>query len=205
MATSHIVGFVIIGVFAIACFIVLSAISWKLYDIYTELLAINRHVGRILADTTNVKYKIDDIRDYTQSIFDEVCLEEECCDDDTEVEKDEEVKTIDAGELIAELDRIVDRIEEDEIDIHLITAEQYHFGNGYSKNELKYFPNTDQVVCDIDSYTRLVMEDIPEYIGDGLLFFGMNVKEPNVVYVRNHILNADFRIEKFNGKCEDYD
>lgn len=192
--------------------IILSVIASKLNDILSDLHSIDRNIDHLLSDTNCMKWLVKDIRDYTQNIHDDCCLEEVGLITDTEDEENEEVKTINADDLIAELDRIADRIdeideedEEDEIDIHLITAEQYHFGNGYSKNELKYFSNTDQVVCNIDSYTRLVIENIPEYIGDALVFFGMNVKEPNVVYVRNHILNADFRIEKFNGKCEDYD
>lgn len=97
---------------------------------------------------------------------------------------------------VAVIDELVSEDEDEEIDIHLITPEEFYFSHGFRKHELMYYPNSDQVRYYFDDHSYLAMDDVPEHIGEGLLFFGMNVKEPNVVYVRNHILNADFRIEK---------
>lgn len=111
-------------------------------------------------------------------------------------DEDEDEDTCE-GCCACECDLVIpDEDDEDEIAIHLITAEEYHFARSYSKNELVYYPDSDQVRYYFDDHSYLVMEDIPKHIGDGLMFFGMNVKEPNVVYVRNHILNSDFCITK---------
>lgn len=161
---------------------VLGIIVGKLSYILSELQFMYRKVDHTSDNVEVIRWHLDDVKE-------EICgdeeEDEECCCGDTESHKDG--YTAD---------------DEDELDIHLITPEDYHFANGYSKNELTYFPNTDQVKYFFDDDTCLSMEDIPEYIGDGLLFFGMNIQEPNVVYVRNHVLNADFRIEKFEVHCD---
>lgn len=163
----------------------LIAVVCKLCEIRDWLRLVQSDVNLMQNDVRVIKWPIVDIQNV-------ICTDEdECCCDDTE-DDEEDLSGYSADVVV--LDELVG--EEDELDVHLITAEEYYFGNGYSKNELSYYPNTDQVKYFFDDDTCLAMEDIPEYIGEGLLFFGMNVKEPNVVYVRNHVLNADFRIEK---------
>ena len=159
-------------------------------------------LGEVCFELERVNAKLVDVRSYTNAIMNGIRSIDSSMDvivEDDESEDEEEVEE-EVTEYIVEVEDISD---EDELDIHLITAEEYHFGNGYSKNELKYFPNADQVRYYFTDNTYLCMEDVPDYIGDGLVFFGMNTKEPYVVYVRNHTLNADFRIEKVVGDCDE--
>lgn len=163
-------------------------IANTLSDIKYKLEIVKSTTNSIERCVSHARWIVDDIKDNVDCIREEVCTGED-----------------DSCGLKAEVgvcDELVKDTDEDELDIHLITPEDYHFANGYSKNELTYYPNTDQVKYFFDDDTCLSMEDIPEYIGDGLLFFGMNIQEPNVVYVRNHVLNADFRIEKFEVHCD---
>lgn len=197
---------VFVMVFMFVGLVTLCRIVNKLDDVVSELIHIHSHIEDVCRDVEWNRHTLDTIQMYTDRIYDIVDDAEdenecECVKDDTEGELTAE----EIDEIVKDVTRIVEAIEddEDEIDIHLITPEDYHFANGYSKNELTYYPNTDQVKYFFDDDTCLAMEDIPEYIGDGLLFFGMNVQEPNVVYVRNHVLNADFRIEKFVGGCNE--
>lgn len=164
----------------------ISEINDMVTRIYSKTCRLDDHTFNILRDLRNIDDSVDYIHD---------CLaEKECCSDDTEEDDKEESMP---DEYIVTIEEVDD--EEDELDIHLITPEEYHFANGFSKNELKYYPNSDQVRYYFTDNTYLHMEDIPEYIGEGLVFFGMNTQEPNIVYVRNHILNSDFRIEKVVG------
>lgn len=168
--------------------IMMGILIGKLSDIACMVDIIKSDTAAMERRVDATRWIVDDIKDYVDCIREEVCTGED-----------------DSCGLKAEVgvcDELVKDTDEDELDIHLITPEDYHFANGYSKNELTYSPNTDQVKYFFDDDTCLSMEDIPEYIGDGLLFFGMNIQEPNVVYVRNHVLNADFRIEKFEVHCD---
>lgn len=197
---------VFVMVFMFVGLVTLCRIVNKLDDVVSELIHIHSHIEDVCRDVEWNRHTLDTIQMCTDRIYGMVDDAEdenecECVKDDTEGELTAE----EIDEIVKDVTRIVEAIEddEDEIDIHLITPEDYHFANGFSKNELTYYPNTDQVKYFFDDDTCLAMEDIPEYIGDGLLFFGMNVQEPNVVYVRNHVLNADFRIEKFVGGCNE--
>lgn len=197
---------VFVMVFMFVGLVTLCRIVNKLDDVVRELIHIHSHIEDVCRDVERNRETLNSIEMFTCHISNAVDDAEdenecECVKDDTEGELTAE----EIDEIVKDVTRIVEAIEddEDEIDIHLITPEDYHFANGFSKNELTYYPNTDQVKYFFDDDTCLAMEDIPEYIGDGLLFFGMNVQEPNVVYVRNHVLNADFRIEKFVGGCNE--
>lgn len=168
--------FMMIGVIYAA--VKLSIIEDELTFMRVKLTVLVDNTRSIALDTSNIKYDVGDIRR-------EVCAEDECECGSTEDDFDELI--------------VIDD-DEDELDIHLITPEEYYFADGFSKNELKYYPNADRVTYALGLF---VMENVPEYLGDALVFFGMHVKEPNVVYVRNHVLNADFRIEKVEGKCDE--
>ena len=193
--TMMVIGLIMMFFMMITMFVVVC----KLCGVRDDILAVLHKMDLMKVDVDSIQRRVVestiDISDITRY------MRAKDRKDNTECElTDEEIE-----EIVKDMGEIVKAIEddEDEIDIHLITPEDYHFANGYSKNELTYYPNTDQVKYFFDDDTCLAMEDIPEYIGDGLLFFGMNVQEPNIVYVRNHVLNADFRIEKFVGGCNE--
>lgn len=89
---------------------------------------------------------------------------------------------------------------QDELDIHMISREEYLFGecHTYSKHKLWYSPDKDELQLSITMFN--VQKFTPataEFLGDGLRFFGVcSEDDPNVIYIRNHKLKADFMIEK---------
>lgn len=87
--------------------------------------------------------------------------------------------------------------EEDELDIHLITPQQFYFENipGYENYHLRYYcENDDLVYVCLDGTVSIA--NVTECIGDALSFFGMNPNDPDHVYVRNNIFKANFLIER---------
>lgn len=87
--------------------------------------------------------------------------------------------------------------EEDELDIHLITPQQFYFENipGYENYHLRYYiENDDLVYVCLDG--TISIANVTECIGDALSFFGMNPNDPDHVYVRNNIFKANFLIER---------
>lgn len=204
MSTIEICMFVLIGLVGLCALLLIWTLS-KLYSVATDVDLI---WGKLVRVDMTADHIAKFVR-FTDRTVDLIWDEVRCVDRDDEDEEEEEghlcgknIEVVVVDELVEDEDEEEEE-EEDELDIHLITPEMYYFANGYSKNELKYYPNTDQVKYFFTDNTCLAMEDIPEYIGDGLMFFGMNVQEPDVVYVRNHILNADFRIKKVEVKNND--
>lgn len=170
---------------SIMCFILMMIMCFKISGLKDDFYLLWQKVCN-LQDMSNCAFRKqnDKLTDILEAVHE---LDDEDDEDDDTCE----------GCCACECDLVIpDEDDEGEIAIHLITAEEYHFSRGYSKNELVYYPNSDQVRYYFDDDSYLVMEDIPKHIGDGLMFFGMNVKEPNVVYVRNHNLNSDFCITK---------
>ena len=87
--------------------------------------------------------------------------------------------------------------EEDELDIHLITPQQFYFENipGYENYHLRYYvENDDLVYVCLDG--TISIANVTECIGDALSFFGMNPNDPDHVYVRNNVFKANFLIER---------
>lgn len=87
--------------------------------------------------------------------------------------------------------------EEDELDIHLITPQQFYFENipGYENYHLRYYAENDDLVyvC-LDGTVSIA--NVTECVGDALSFFGMNPNDPDHVYVRNNVFKANFLIER---------
>lgn len=87
--------------------------------------------------------------------------------------------------------------EEDELDIHLITPQQFYFENipGYENYHLRYYcENDDLVYVCLDGTVSIA--NVTECVGDALSFFGMNPNDPDHVYVRNNVFKANFLIER---------
>lgn len=80
--------------------------------------------------------------------------------------------------------------------IHLISQNEYFFESWKEKFDLEYFEEVDEVRYYHFNDEYIVIDNVSECIGDGLKFFGVNSKDPNVVYVRNNVFAADFRIVK---------
>ena len=88
---------------------------------------------------------------------------------------------------------------EAEDDIHLIDSEEYLFDNDYQKAVITYKPDKGKIECmrdDNSQYRFGCITHPSKIIGDALQFFGVRSGEDDVVYVRNHILKMDFRVEK---------
>ena len=88
-----------------------------------------------------------------------------------------------------------------ELPVHLITPAEFYFGDRTNVYELVYHVRTNELryLTWRDEY--IVIDNVAELVGDGLMFFGINSREPNTVYVRNNVFGADFKIvrEGFNG------
>ena len=87
--------------------------------------------------------------------------------------------------------------EEDELDIHLITPQQFYFENipGYENYHLRYYcENDDLVYVCLDGTVSIA--NVTECVGDALSFFGMTPNDPDHVYVRNNVFKANFLIER---------
>jgi hypothetical protein len=94
-----------------------------------------------------------------------------------------------------------------EDDIHLIGSEEYLFDNDYQKAVITYKPNKGKIECmrdDNSQYRFGCITHPSKIIGDALQFFGVRSGEDDVVYVRNHILKMDFRVEKLHVHKEIY-
>lgn len=87
-----------------------------------------------------------------------------------------------------------------ELPVHLITPEQYYFENRHNQYDLVYHVRTNELRYFTSWEGYIVIDNVAELVGDGLMFFGINSREPNAVYVRNNVFDADFRIvrEGFN-------
>jgi len=66
---------------------------------------------------------------------------------------------------------------------------------GYSQVTLTYYAG-DNILCDDKDYP---LENIGRIVGDTLLRFGAGSGDPNVVYVRNDRLNAEYEILLHRG------
>lgn len=92
----------------------------------------------------------------------------------------------------------------DELDIHLISKEQWMFDDSVKRHyELAYYPNSDRLVYVDDFFDdkadEFVIDNVAEVIGDGLKFFGVRSGDENTVYVRNNKFQSDFEIKKVVG------
>jgi hypothetical protein len=75
--------------------------------------------------------------------------------------------------------------------IHNITAEEYFTGNpDWAKIGVSYYPAT-QMFLDIND---VELENPDEVVGKGLLFFGLNSGDKDVVYIRNDTLQTDIEV-----------
>ena len=94
--------------------------------------------------------------------------------------------------------------EDDELPIHLITSDQFyfdrthnvHYSVSYEKYTLHYNVVTNEIKFIAKNGDIILVENVKELIGDGLMFFGLHSKDPNRVYVRNSNFMSDFEIIK---------
>ena len=92
--------------------------------------------------------------------------------------------------------------EEKELDIHLITPQQFHFEPGYNKYEMVYHADRDDLSYyyysndDPKFAKEFIVDNVKECIGDGLSFFGIYSRDCDLVFVRNNIFKADFVIKR---------
>ena len=87
----------------------------------------------------------------------------------------------------------------DELDIHMISREEYLFGgqHEFSKHRLWYDTVKNILRCSTGLFNSEDFEpESADFLGDGLFYFGVSSESKNVVYIRNHILKADFMVEK---------
>lgn len=107
---------------------------------------------------------------------------------------------------------------EPEEEIHLINRETYKYDwrNDHAHVELVYDEEAG-LVYDAPEYSchqyaikhgeapieeLKPLNNIPEIIGDGLLFFGLSAVNDDVIYIRNHRLKTDFEVKKLKKKEE---
>ena len=91
-----------------------------------------------------------------------------------------------------------------ELPIHIITSDQFYFdrahsnyyGPCYEKYTLHYNVMTNEIKFIAKNGDIVLVENVKELIGDGLMFFGLHSKDSNRVYVRNHNFLSDFEIIK---------
>lgn len=87
----------------------------------------------------------------------------------------------------------------DELDIHMISREEYLFGglHEFSKHKLWYDTVKDVLRQTNGLFNSHEFEPATAtFLGDGLRFFGVSSENKNVIYIRNHKLKADFMVEK---------
>ena len=87
----------------------------------------------------------------------------------------------------------------DELDIHMISREEYLFGgqHEFSKHRLWYDTVKNILRCTAGLFNSEEFDpESADFLGDGLFYFGVSSENKNVVYIRNHILKADFMVEK---------
>lgn len=187
---------------------------------HKDLLLVMRDVGqlhRIFRETDN---KIDDIIEDLNEMY----LDKKCKD----VQKTPEFEKIgssaaNASESLKMLedavylqkgfeDGVKDGLrrcpDDSELDVVMISKEEYMFGNTqeYSKFKLWYNPesNTLRYTKTIFDFADFNAVNASTFLGDGLWYFGVNSGlEPNIIYIRNNRLKADFMIEKPKEKMND--
>lgn len=144
----------------------------RVNDVYYNTVDINANVGKIMGTTKLINNLVDDIWD------------KECSGDSVDPDDEDDDEPV-CGEC---------NVEEDPI--RLITANDFFFRGPNDKFELDYFADRDELRYYYVGAEFIVIDNVKECIGEGLKFFGVNSKDPNVAYVRNNIFGADFRIVK---------
>lgn len=104
---------------------------------------------------------------------------------------------------LCEEDEEEDLEDDEDLDIHMITKEEFYFDNEFDTAHLIYDEQSGVVYY--DGMSDIVFNDYPVLIGDGLRYFGVNGKDPNVIYIRNHKLGCDFEVTRVYPKKEDAD
>lgn len=150
----------------------------RVNDVYYNTVDINANVGKVLDKVGVTKDLIEDI--WSDG--------EEGCDFPNPDDEDEE--------WTPEPD------ENDEDPIRLIAPNDFFFKGPNDKFELDYLADRDELRYYYCGAEFIVIDNVAECIGEGLKFFGVNSKDPDVAYVRNDIFGADFRIVKRSSNDE---
>ena len=184
-------------IFGLLGFMAIANVALLVYaaNLKADIFDLNFRVKGMYNDVKSIKNRIQDMQSRldgvyadVSTIWDEVCATKPCSDlcgesVDVECAKD----------------------EKEELEVHLIKPEEYYFENEYDPYALVYHVKSGQLRYYTTPYLFIDIENISELVGEGLMFFGINSKEPNVVYVRNHNMKADFRIERigFEGTSDE--
>ena len=151
----------------------------KLFNVIDDL---RNQIEKLHARVNDVYYNTVDINANAGKILDRVNVTKDMIDD---IWSDDEDKC----DLVSESD-----VEEDPI--RLITPNDFFFKGPNDKFELDYIADRDELRYYYVGAEFIVIDNVAECIGEGLKFFGVNSKDPNVAYVRNNVFGADFRIVK---------
>lgn len=142
----------------------------RVNDTYYSTVDINANLGKTMNVVKLTRELIDDIWDKE-------------CGDTPDLEYEGKC------DLVSESD-------DEEDPIHLITPNDFFFRGPNDKFELDYIEDRNELRYYYCGAEFIVIDNVAECIGEGLKFFGVNSKDPNVAYVRNNIFGADFRIVK---------
>lgn len=171
-------------------FFVICLMMKKINELMDEICHL-RELGGIRCDSIKshcklIEHIVGELETIVDELIDDVC--------EWTPEPEEELKP---GE-VQTLDELTIEVNEDPI--HLITPNQFFFeNNNYNQINLEYASDTNELrywYYDGGVEEYIVVDNVDQCIGEGLKFFGVNSKDDRVVYVRNNIFNADFRIVK---------
>lgn len=151
---------------------------------FSVVLAILNDAFKKLVEIEKKQDSIYRVEDAVKDVLDELC--EEC------EEEDEECR--------CHLSRLDICDDDEDLDIHMITKEEFYFDNEFDTAHLIYDEQAGVVYY--DGMSDVVFNDYPVLIGDGLRYFGVNGKDPNVIYIRNHKLGCDFEVTRVYPKKE---
>lgn len=152
-------------------------------------------------------YIINRMTEIEQTVYEYKKLCE--CSGDTESISNNDTVTPEEEELSEILKNLVNDnkgiekdLEDKELDIHLITPQQFHFDKSYEKYEMIYHEDRGDLSYyystsdDPERTNEFIVDNVKECIGDGLSFFGMYGRDADLVFVRNNVFKADFVIRR---------
>lgn len=192
MTIFEILACVGLGVLCVMLIVMFAAMA-KLYELIESVKDLDCRVA-------SLGRRIDNTYDLLESVQDDVLDVK----DDINAKMCKPAEPV-CGEVSKSCDDTCAKGDEDEIDIHLIKPYEYHFNGNmeYCDKRLVYDVKTNEVSMRDGTWNdakqewgRYVLDNTKEVIGDALMFFGINPKEPHTVYVRNHKLKYDFRIDR---------
>lgn len=171
-------GAVIVFVIAVAGVITWMAWVAKKLNMIENMVFENQKKARYICDGVDIAInKLNEVLERLDYLYDE---------------EDEECR--------CHLSRLDICDDDEDLDIHMITKEEFYFDNEFDTAHLIYDEQAGVVYY--DGMSDVVFNDYPVLIGDGLRYFGVNGKDPNVIYIRNHKLGCDFEVTRVYPKKE---